>query len=342
MSQDDQAFEEFREALSSGDVDRIRQLYAAGRLDAEDVSEQLMQTPEDPVMLRCLLECGGDPNDISLRGVGSGEELRILAEFGFDIKSKGHLILYNFVEDQETLDWLLDRGVDINATETRIVDNGIPLAPSERDYSNKLLNQVAAAGNVQLFNHLVARGAEVSRSLALHYAASPAMISCLLDQHNMDIHADSDDLRDFYHDAKDSGTPLCSAIFHQNLPVVEELLNRGADPERCGKTGHPPLAKAVGDDFGFNRGLLPALRLLLDAGADKDYALTCSVLHGKVEAAQICLDAGADPVSALKTAHERKASIIEEMDFVNTSETEKDRERRNEAMIQLLKSWIDT
>ncbi|KJY00693.1 hypothetical protein TI39_contig316g00002 [Zymoseptoria brevis] len=340
MPQDQEALDEFRAAERTGDTARVRQLFTSGRLDAWDASAELKHTPRDPQILRCLLENGADAKGVNFRRINSGEILRVLAEFGFDIKTKCHLVLHNFVKDPDTIDWPLDQGVDVNATDTRFVDDGIPLAPREHDYSNKLLNLVAATGNVQLLDHLVGRGADVHKSLALHYAASPAMISCLLDHHHMDINADSDDLRDFFHASKDSGTPLCSAIFRQNLPVVEELLSRGADPKRAGKNGDLPVLKAVGDDFMFNVGFLPALKPLLDAGADEAHALRSAVRHGKVDAAKVCLEAGADATLALKAAHERKASIAKEIRAGNATERQLDRQERNGIMIKMLESSI--
>lgn len=74
---------------------------------------------------------------------------------------------------------------------------------------------VEASGNVQLFDHLVCRGANPHLSIALHRASkcpnhikSIAMIDDLLDEHRMDINANDEDLRDSFDHSYDSGTPL--------------------------------------------------------------------------------------------------------------------------------------
>lgn len=98
-----------------------------------------------------------------------------------------------------------------------------------------LLNNVAASGDIDLFDHLVSRGADTSLCTALHSASrctdvemSKAMICHLLYKYNMDINQNNDGLRHLIHDSQDSGSPLCSAILHENLAIVHELLQRGA------------------------------------------------------------------------------------------------------------------
>lgn len=125
----------------------------------------------------------------------------------------------DFARDRKALDWLLDKGVDINRTDTQRLDNGFNLAPGETDWSLHLLNNVAADGDIALFDYLVDRGADPTLSTALHSASacrdpdlSRAMICHLLDKYGMDINSNNDDFRDFVHDADDRGSPLCSAI----------------------------------------------------------------------------------------------------------------------------------
>lgn len=148
----------------------------------------------------------------------------------------GKLIpIRDFADDREKLDWLLDQGADINRTDSQRLDDGFNLALGETDSSLHLLNNVAASGDIDLFDHLVTRGADTSLCTALHSASrckdaetSKAMICHLLDKHNMDIDRNNHDLRHFNHDAQDEGSPLCSGILHKNIAVVHELLNRGA------------------------------------------------------------------------------------------------------------------
>lgn len=143
----------------------------------------------------------------------------------------------DFARDRGLLDWLLDHGADIHRSDTQRLDNGFNLAKGESDSSLHLLNKVAADGDIDLFDHLVSRGAQASKSLALHAACrchdsdtSVAMIRHLLDVYHMEINSNDEDFRDTIHGAHDIGSPLCSAIIHRNIDAVEELLQHGADP----------------------------------------------------------------------------------------------------------------
>ena len=62
---------------------------------------------------------------------------------------------------------MLDHGVDINQTDFRRTEDGFRLT-GPNDTSLKVLNSVAARGDIELYDHLIARGADQSRSLALH------------------------------------------------------------------------------------------------------------------------------------------------------------------------------
>lgn len=208
-------------------------------------------------MVAILLQNGADASVFPVRRITlskrATEILRLLARYGYDFTLKGHRILSeydnqlrlpsrltgvrDFSRDRETLDWLLDQGVDINKTDSQRLDDGSNLPGGESDYSLHLLNRVAADGNIDLFDHLVGRGADASLSTALHSASegdghrkSKAMIRYLLDKHHMNIDSNNGDFRDFFHDADDKGSPLCSAIINRNLVAVLELLERGASP----------------------------------------------------------------------------------------------------------------
>jgi len=117
------------------------------------------------------------------------------------------------------------------------------------------------------------------------------MISHLLDVHHMDIEADNEDFRDYFHASWDAGTPLNSAVYYRNLPAFLLLLKRGADPE---------MAVYQTIDNVFTQAWLPAVGPLLDAGADPNDALEHAVDNLNFEAAKICLDKGADPTRVLQ------------------------------------------
>lgn len=249
-----------------------------------------------------------------------------------------------FADDRDTVDWLLDQGVDINRTNTQRLDDDFSLAHGESDFSLHLLNLVAANADIEFFDHLVARGADPNRSLALHCASrcedperSTAMISHLLDKHGMDVHADTDSLRDFFHDAPDSGTPLCSAIYHRNVPVIKELIKRGSSITECGASGHDPVKKSIGNVL--DRPFAPALEPLLDAGADANDALRYAVKNGNREAAEICVRYGADPAPALQQARDQENERLEKVSWHERDSVRADEaETQGRAMVELLSS----
>lgn len=214
-----------------------------------------------------------------------------------------------------------------------------------RDYSLKVLNIVAAAGDIELFDHLVSRGADPHRSMALHRAGkcpdpekSIAMIDHLLDKHHMDIEANSEDLRRTI-DSIDAGTPLNCAIYYQNLTAFKHLLKRGARPSGV-------MDQIVGR-FGIHP-FLPALGPLLDAGADPDDALEFVIRTDDIEAARLCVEAGADPKAIISSQEARAMRLAARQDneevyydgehpFDNESDME-----WNDEMETFLRSFDDT
>lgn len=187
---------------------------------------------------------------------------------------------------------MLDQGADITRSDdTRASAFGRHHRGGGYDYSLKVLNRVAIEGNIELFDHLVSRGADPSRSRALHCTAqckdpvkARAMIDHLLDRYQFSIEADN---REFLKTGPrpDHGTPLICAIYHKNIAVVRHLLQRGADPE----TG---LWNAVGSNILPREGWIDGLNALLDAGANVDHAFRLAVNRAKIEAASACLDRG--------------------------------------------------
>lgn len=93
MTECEQASEKLREACGSGDLAEIRQVFSDGIATSEDATNVLEEWSDDPTICRLLLENGADPNAVDINLVESAEILRLLAEFGYDIKSQGHLVL---------------------------------------------------------------------------------------------------------------------------------------------------------------------------------------------------------------------------------------------------------
>jgi hypothetical protein len=196
-------------------------------------------------------------------------------------------------DSREDLDWLLDQGVDVSLTDPHRQDNGFHLGGGERDHSLKVLNNIAKNGDIELFDHIVSRGADPLRSMSLHAVSRcravdkmAAMIDHLLDHYHMDIEADNEDLRDFMNADPDSGSPLMCAIFHENVAAVRKLLERGAKLKWS-------VEHAIGDCM--YGGFLPALGPLLDGGADVDQAFRYAVSRNNVDAAKMCFERGANP-----------------------------------------------
>nr|OQO26870.1 hypothetical protein B0A51_06386 [Rachicladosporium sp. CCFEE 5018] len=222
-----------------------------------------------------------------------------------------------------------------------------------------------SAGNIELFDHVVARGADPLRSLALHSVSrckdpekTVAMIDHLVDVHHMDVNFDNESLRDYFHDAPDSGGPLHAAIHHQNLVAVQHLLKRGANAngikrwqDAYGITGWIDcgvLYNAIVGHYNSPGPMLSALEPLLDAGVSIDTALSYAVELNRVDAARLCLARGVDPTAAIKVVDDREARRLartpegedEAMWELEESELEHDSEaaERRREMNELMKT----
>ncbi|EGP90937.1 uncharacterized protein MYCGRDRAFT_102079 [Zymoseptoria tritici IPO323] len=258
------------------------------------------------------------------------------------MKALGHVVLQNFASDRIVLDWLLDQGVDINRTDCRRLDCGSHLAEDEYDDSLHVLNQVAANGDIILLRYLVARGADLTKSVALHavsrchdLAASLPMLSYLLDEQHLDIDTDNDEFRYLNNNhEKDIGTPLCLAIYERNLPVALELIARGANVHKFGGRGCEPVKKAIGETRDLENGcLLPVIRPLIAAGVDASYAMEHAIIVLRLEPAKLLLQCGADPVTGLREALEQDVEI--------RRKGSRAMRERSQAMVRLLEHWVE-
>jgi hypothetical protein len=124
------------------------------------------------------------------------------------------------------------------------------------------------------------------------------MIKHLLDVHHMNIEADIEDFRDYFHASADTGTPLNAAVHRQNMPALLALLDRGADSN---KAIWQSISRVIVTPW------LPAVSPLLDAGADPTDAFEDAVDHLNFAAAKVCLEKGANPTGALR-AQQAKAA----------------------------------
>jgi hypothetical protein len=214
------------------------------------------------------------------------------------------------VDRREILDWLLDQGIDINGGTNEIMPGVDRLY---RDHTVAVLNQAAAVGDIELFDHLVARGAKPSRSNALHKAAcsknAPAMITHLIEKYNLDVNADDgcggvNELVEWH----TTGSPLNYAASRSNIPAIETLLKYGAN-----------IGGAY--QFAIKNKNTPTVKLFLDSGVDPSECLGSAIINDHLEAARLCLEYGGD--IAVGEAHEKMVAGIGGVNTVMGSEMRK-------------------
>ena len=164
-----------------------------------------------------------------------------------------------------------------------------------QDRTCEVLNVAAHRGDIDIFDHLVARGADPSRSNALHYAATckdalkaNAMITHLIEKYHLDPNASDscgglNELLDLPGGLGDPyRNPLDYAVSRGNLPAAEALLKFGADPSNS-------IYEAI-EEY-----QAPAVKILLEAGADYSKSFPRAVTTNFLEGAELCLQYGADP-----------------------------------------------
>lgn len=199
------------------------------------------------------------------------------------------------LDSREILDWLLAQGVDINGSRAGVWNN---LKKGETDDTCGVLNAAAARGDIDTFDYLVSRGAQPSRSIALHTATkckdpskTIAIITHLIEKYHLDPNADDtcNGLVNTVTPHLSDGPPLNWAVVWNNIPAVELLLKHGADPS-MGNT----LIVALLAQQKFEYPTTPAIELLLEAGADATEGYLLAVQNDNLEAAEICLKYGAD------------------------------------------------
>ena len=84
---------DLEQAFAADDVSRVREIFAAELLDKE-YATTCSRDAESLDMMRCLLEHGVDISTYTNgRPPESHEKVKLLAEFGYDVKAEGHKIL---------------------------------------------------------------------------------------------------------------------------------------------------------------------------------------------------------------------------------------------------------
>ncbi|KAG9235778.1 ankyrin repeat-containing domain protein [Amylocarpus encephaloides] len=239
-------------ACDAGDVVKLKDIFETSvELDEWDTKvclDRAIQKNQLEIARYVLKERGAGPPfylpDLSEHA--SVDMLKLLAEYGLDIKETGHNLLPKFVNNREAIDWILEQGVDINQPMDKSLRGLRPGAgwEGERDNTVEVLNEAAAQGNIEMFDYLVSRGAKAAQSIALHKSTrcmdpvlAVAMLTHLVERYNLDVNADdkTNNLRWFSDlgsgdPEPDQGTPLTCAIERGNIPAMEVLLDYGADP----------------------------------------------------------------------------------------------------------------
>lgn len=92
---DSDATRELRSACKAEDVDRVRELFDNGTVAAVNATLCLKETLENLPLMRLLLEHGADPSVCAriCYMKRSFDLIKLLVEFGYDIKINGHCIL---------------------------------------------------------------------------------------------------------------------------------------------------------------------------------------------------------------------------------------------------------
>lgn len=90
-----EAADELRPACMAGDLHRVAQLLGSGSVTAEDATECLDETHDNLLLMRMLLEFGADPSACAdeWRMCESFDMVKLLVDFGYDIRINGHRIL---------------------------------------------------------------------------------------------------------------------------------------------------------------------------------------------------------------------------------------------------------
>jgi hypothetical protein len=97
---------ELRSACDAGDIQRVAELIDSGSITAADATAGLEDTCDNLPLMRLLLENGANPAVCATtRCMGESIELvKLLVEFGCDIKGTGHWVL-QFVVEQRCRDY---------------------------------------------------------------------------------------------------------------------------------------------------------------------------------------------------------------------------------------------
>lgn len=204
------------------------------------------------------------------------------------------------------MDFFLDHGVDVNTTGEFVTRDNDVLRYVGYAHLPKgctvFLNHAALIGDLEMFDHLVSRGADPARSNALHFAAQhetqdlatmTSLMRHLIEKHGFDIdardHTGGIPVERTYpvNSSYQPAEPVRWAAYHDNPISLQALINLGANP-----------APAVYDAVTKNH--IECLHILLKTGVDASEALALAAKRNHIEAAQLTLEYGATARQALE------------------------------------------
>jgi ankyrin repeat protein len=182
--------------------------------------------------------------------------------------------------DLETIQKLIDSGVDVNAKKRTLTVTGWTPIHYAAYYgqANAIRALVKAGGKINARDD----EGDTPMSLAVGNRTSTELIDVL-----MEVGAEID---------RGATSPLQMAASSGNEQMVRHLISRGADPrESANKSVGGPLWSAIASRNGAIVQMLLKAGAEVNAGHEKENALDAAALHGLLDITRMLLDAGADP-----------------------------------------------
>lgn len=248
---------ELRSACVNGNVEGVHLLLERWQLDRSQspLTPKHLQSPLTGAIaagkinvVAYLLEHGAELSPLNItQAMGPRQSLEMFQTFldhGWDINSNtdmGAPALKNVVTDSATTRWFLSHGADPAAV------GGIGF---------NILDVAAANSSPAILDLLIAHGAKIEGSDALHSAAGECenvpgrveMMVHLIDDLGMDIDAIERSGPPAGR-GLGRGTPLHSAVYAGKREAIHCLVERGADQNAKNSLGQTPLEFAIAQDL---------------------------------------------------------------------------------------------
>ncbi|KFZ24376.1 hypothetical protein V502_01133 [Pseudogymnoascus sp. VKM F-4520 (FW-2644)] len=240
------------EAVRAGDLAKVASLVADASYSPDDYLEKALITAVEADKLEIgtyLLDHGANMKQPVLhtkpgRYASIEKSLpffKLFVKYGWDVNTieRGRTALFDVIQDHEFVEWLLAHGADPNLGR---VGNGI--IPD-----GHLLDMAALCSTVEIFDELIAHGARLEDSLALHHAAAagpPGRNDTRLMARLLELGVDINEPDDKGKPKNGSfGAPIYWAIRMNQIANLKFLIENGADlTVKAPYIGGTPLEKA--------------------------------------------------------------------------------------------------